>query len=405
MKGILGTILCIFIIFSALNVSFATQIGSTSYGYVTKEYYGNLDSNDTIIIIIGVHPKEYGIHKAIKNALISQSDSLNKKYVLYQVNVTKDASDYSKGRMNGQLLAQKFIVPDVSNENPMLVMDMHENRYKVSSYKYPRFLYPISNNSLTNTFVNEILSKMPFLVSYIPPNGTSPQYVTVPIANKGINTIIYETFINDSETEKSADANSLLNVLDSDAVNKLVVKANPTSGNYNSPKNITLSAPTGTTIYYTTDGTDPTNNSLKYSRPVQINNTTTLKFICIDNKGKKSAIVTEKYIINKTKPAVVLTTPKNGSKGFSRTAIITIKFSTNIKSSSTWSQIYIKNLKTGKKPVITKTISGNTLKIKMTLRRMSYNNYKVYIPSSAIKDSNGNNMVKYYSFNFKTGKY
>lgn len=405
MKRILGTILCIFIIFSALSVSFATPIGNTSYGYVTKEYYGNLNSNDTIAIIIGVHPKEYGIHDAMANSIISRSSSLSKKYVLYQVHVTKDESDYSKGRMNGQLLAQKFIVPDVSSENPMLVMDMHENRYKVSSYKYPRFLFPISSNSLTNTFVNEILAKMPFLVSYTPPNGTSPQYVTVPIANKGINTIIYETYINDSSAKKSSDANSLMDVLDSDAINKLVVKANPTSGTYNTSKNIALSAPYGTTIYYTTDGTKPTGTSLVYNGPIPINDTTTLKFICIDSIGKKSAIVTEKYIIDKIRPQVVLTTPKNGAKKFSRTASITIKFSENIKSSSAWSQIYIKNLKTGKKAAIRKTISGNTLKIKMKLRRMSYNTYQVYIPVSSIKDINGNNIVKYYSFQFKTGKY
>ncbi|MDD3753200.1 MAG: hypothetical protein PHQ17_01400 [Methanobacterium sp.] len=30
--------------------------------------------------------------------------------------------------MNGQLLGQKFIVPDVASENPMLVVDAHENK-------------------------------------------------------------------------------------------------------------------------------------------------------------------------------------------------------------------------------------------------------------------------------------
>ncbi|MDO9045559.1 MAG: Ig-like domain-containing protein, partial [Methanobacteriaceae archaeon] len=77
----------------------------------------------------------------------------------------------------------------------------------------------------------------------------------------------------------------------------------------------------------------------------------------------------------------------------------------NIKTSINWSKIYIKNLRTGKKVAITKTISGNTLKIKMNLRRSSYNTYQVYIPASAIKDLAGNNLVKFYSFKFKTGKY
>ncbi len=401
----LGIILCVLIIFSAVSVSFATQIGSTSYGYVTKENYGNLSSSDTIVIIIGVHPLEHGIHTAMANAITSRSSSLTKKYVLYQVHVTKDASDYSKGRMNGQLLAQSFIVPDVASENPMLVMDLHENRYKVSGYTYPRFVDPISKNSLTQRYVNEIISKMPFLVSYNPPNGTSPKYVTIPIANKGINTIIYETYMNDSVSKKSSDANKLLDVLDGDAINKLVVKANLAGGSYNTSKSISISATAGTTIYYTIDGTTPTNNSALYTGPIQIDSTTTLKFICIDTDGKKSAIGTEKYVIDKIAPLAVSTTPKNGAKGFSRTATISIKLTENIKSSINWSKIYIKNLRTGKKVAITKTISGNTLKIKMKLRRSAYNNYQVYIPASAVKDLAGNNLVKFYSFKFKTGKY
>ena len=135
MSRIIGIFLCVLIIFSAISVSFAAEIGNTSYGYVTKEYYGNQSSNDTIVIIIGVHPQENGIHTATLNAVKDKSSILSKKYVIYAVHVTQDADDYSKGRMNGQLLAQKFIVPDVSSENPLLVMDMHENHYKVSGYE------------------------------------------------------------------------------------------------------------------------------------------------------------------------------------------------------------------------------------------------------------------------------
>ncbi|MDI9617474.1 hypothetical protein [Methanothermobacter sp.] len=40
-----------------------------------------------------------------------QTSNLTKRYLLYSVHVTQDVQDYSKGRMNGQLLARDFLVP------------------------------------------------------------------------------------------------------------------------------------------------------------------------------------------------------------------------------------------------------------------------------------------------------
>lgn len=311
----------------------ANVIGSTSYGYVEKEVYGNLSSNKTIVIIVGVHPQENGMHTAVANALASKSASLSKRYVIYKVHVTQNTDDYSKGRMNGQLLAQQFVVPDVSKENPMLVVDIHENHGADSGYEYYRFLYPVSSTAITKTYANEIISAMSFLVTYSPPNPTSTQYVTVPIANKGISTIIYETYMSDSTAKKNSDANAFISALDS--------KVGSVSG--------------GNTSYDT------------------------------------------------TAPKVVLTNPKNGATGFSRTATITIKFSENIKAGVNWSKIYMKNLNTGKTVVISKSISGNTLYIKMDLKRYAYTQYQIYIPASAVKDSAGNNLGTAYTLKFRTG--
>ncbi|MGB9979555.1 Ig-like domain-containing protein [Methanobacterium sp.] len=311
----------------------ANVIGSTSYGYVEKKVYGNQSSNKTISLIIGVHPQENGIHTAIANALASKSASLTKRYVLYYVHVTQNTNDYEQGRMNGQLLAQQFVVPDVPKENPILAVDIHENHYKDSGYDYCRFLYLISNTAITKTYANQIISQMPFLVIYTPPNHTSPQYVTVPIANKGIPTMIYETYLSDTTAKKSSDANAFISSLDS----KVGI------------------ASTGNTTQDT------------------------------------------------TAPKVSSTNPKNGSTGFSRTATVTIKFSENIKAGVNWSKIYMKNLNTGKTIVISKSISGNTLSIKMDLVRYAYNQYQIYIPASSVKDSSGNNLATAYTFRFKTG--
>ena len=107
-------------------------------------------------------------------------------------------------------------------------------------------------------------------------------------------------------------------------------------------------------------------------------------------------------VLNIIPPKVISTNPKNYQTGFSKTGTIAIKFNQNIKTSANWSNIYIKNLTTGKIVSINKWISGNTLCIKMTLTRRAYNWYQVIIPKSAINNNN-NNLGDTYQFKFKTG--
>jgi len=213
MRDIYRFAIILLLVFAFSGCSHAVKIGERSYGYVEKEYYGNQTSSETIAIIIGVHPLESGIHEAVKSHL--KSMTLTKRYVLYHVHVTANANDYSGGRMNGQLLARDFVVPDVKRENPMLVVDCHENRYRESGYAYPRFIYPISTGATTMNYVNQIVSGMPFLRIYTPPHSTSPAYVTIPIASMGYSTIIYETYAYDTYERKLSDAAMLIESLDS----------------------------------------------------------------------------------------------------------------------------------------------------------------------------------------------
>jgi hypothetical protein len=393
------------------KINCTNLLGNTSLGYVEKEVYGNQSSNQTIVIIVGLHPQENGIHTAIANALSNQSLNLTKRYVIYKIHVTQNASNYDMGRMNGQHLGNQFIVPDVPKENPILTLDIHENHGVDSHYDYARFLYPISNTSITTTYANQIISQMPFLVVYNPPNPTSPQYVTMPIAKYGIPTIIYETYMFDNLTKKDSDANLFINTVDGIVYNNktvdpvkdinLTATVNCKTGLYNTDRNIVLKMNANGTIYYTLNNTTPTNQSKKYNGPFTIKTTTLLKFIAVLN-GKKSPVYTEKYTIDKIAPKVVST--NTYSKGFSRTAPISIKFSENIQTSSKWSNIYIKNLNTGKKVVISKSIKSNTLTIKMTSKRFAYNTYQIYIPVGALKDNAGNNLAKTTTIKFKTGK-
>ena len=183
------------------------------------------------------------------------------------------------------------------------------------------------------------------------------------------------------------------------------VTANTNSGLYNTNKVVKLTMSKNGTIYYTLNGKTPTTSSSKYTGPITIKATSTLKFFAVDLAGNKSQVYTNTYTIDKTAPKPVKTTPAQNSKNVSLTAPITIKFSENISKGVNFSKIYIKNLNTCKIATSTVTsIKGNIITIKMSKSRLSLNNYQIIIPTGSVKDKAGNKNSKYV-LNFKTSKY
>ena len=78
------------------------------------------------------------------------------------------------------------------------------------------------------------------------------------------------------------------------------VAAAPLGGSFASAQSVTLTATDnnpGTSIYFTTNGSTPTSASTRYTAPISIATTTTLKFIAIDAAGNSSAIGSETYTI------------------------------------------------------------------------------------------------------------
>jgi hypothetical protein len=72
----------------------------------------------------------------------------------------------------------------------------------------------------------------------------------------------------------------------------------PAAGTYSEAQTVTISCNTqGATIHYTLDGSDPTENSLIYSTPLTISETTTLKAMAVKEDYNNSAIAEATYII------------------------------------------------------------------------------------------------------------
>ena len=106
--------------------------------------------------------------------------------------------------------------------------------------------------------------------------------------------------------------------------------------------------------------------------------------------------------MTKSAPTIIKTNPKYDAINIPLTTPLTITFSENILKGINYNNIYVKNVNTGKLVQITKTLSKNTLTIKMTKSRLHNDKYIIYIPKDAFKDLAGNQTVA-YTIKFKTG--
>lgn len=198
------------------NIHNITEIGNNTNGTVYKIVAGNAASNETVGIILGVHPREHEIHEAINKTINNITGengdkNLTKKYVIYYVEVKDNLTSRDDTRPAGEELANKFIVDNIVKDKPFLVIDVHEIN---PDYEYSNFLFSLSDrDNKINSYISK-LSNDVNLVDYEFTEGTSPEKVTEPIAKKGIRTLLMETSITDSLTQKQRTADNLIKSLD-----------------------------------------------------------------------------------------------------------------------------------------------------------------------------------------------
>lgn len=95
---------------------------------------------------------------------------------------------------------------------------------------------------------------------------------------------------------KNADGTITLNA--AAAINVAKPTFSPAAGRYTEAQTVTISCATeGVAIYYTIDGSTPTASSTRYTSPIVIEETTTLKAIAVNADGEESLVATAKYII------------------------------------------------------------------------------------------------------------
>ncbi|WP_295722179.1 hypothetical protein [uncultured Methanobrevibacter sp.] len=193
-------------------------IGYNENGTVRKYIMGNTSSNDTVVVILGVHDLESGIHNATNKTLkeFNDNNQLKKKYVVYFVKINHDnyhydTEEYNTNRHMGEMLANEFIVPDVKQYSPNLVIDVHEMEVY---FDETNFVLAIGNDNLTQEESIKLAEMIGVNQHPGYSSGTSPEYVTEPIKEQGYTTMLFEINQGYSKEQKENYARRLVTALD-----------------------------------------------------------------------------------------------------------------------------------------------------------------------------------------------
>lgn len=187
-------------------------LGSQDYGSVERlGPFGNESSNIKIAYVVGLHPLENKAHSAFLNEFYGEENDLRYCYYIYQINVTQNAEDYNQGRMNGQLLAQEFVVDDAINQNYSFVVDVHSNE---GNWDENQFIFSPNQNDVSKEYGERIVNDLDFSTYFVPPNPTSTDYLTLPLINGGIPAIIYEEYVQNSRDLMEDHMDDLIEAVD-----------------------------------------------------------------------------------------------------------------------------------------------------------------------------------------------
>lgn len=187
-------------------------IGKNSIGTVTLEGpYGNANSSVKVAYILGQHPRESNAHDAIYDSLLNNSDYLNYSYYVYRINVTAESDDFEESRMNGQLLAQDYVVKDALKNGYDLVIDIHASN---GGYVQDPYIFaPVSNDTVAYDAANNVTKAINYVIYYEPASYSSPQYSTIPIDEGGIPAIVFEMRGNPDHSLET-EANQFIHIVD-----------------------------------------------------------------------------------------------------------------------------------------------------------------------------------------------
>ena len=104
------------------------------------------------------------------------------------------------------------------------------------------------------------------------------------------------------------------------------VTASPSGGTFTNALSVSLAASEPASIYYTTDGSNPSTSSSIYNNPLALDSTTTLKYFAKDTAGNSGSVATQVYTISySVDPSISILDPAEDSEVVANDGVITIR--------------------------------------------------------------------------------
>ena len=287
--------------------------------------------------------------------------------------------------LSGSVSAANLTVDEVGYGSTAVVSQTQSNGYKIPGYvkvngensTSPSFLYTltkttvqVNQNVKTPVAINSVgaapspsgsatgnLTKSQYITiannvkSFISSNGRAPNYASSPLGNIRYESLVYFYAKIMRYYKINGQLPSTMNVLNIPGTTgganiqdttPPTVTASPGSGAYNTTKSVILTAndnaDSNPAIYYTKNGSTPTTSSTKYTAPIVISTTTTLKFIAADNMGNQAVVQSRTYNITtpQTTQALLNIEVDNVLSLPSRTTGLNISQQINLTDPVTW---------------------------------------------------------------------
>lgn len=191
-----------------------------------------------------------------------------------------------------------YLKSDQNMEIPELLDSVNDSMLeKLSDYVVDEPKFSLED-STTYDDVQKLLLTADKDTIYYTTDGTDPDLTSTKYTSEGIQISEGETTIKAIAVNKKGVPSSISKkiytvefpVEDAPAVS-------PSTGQYDEAVPIEVKVPEGYTAYYTTDGTDPTTASTKYTGPIDMPKGETLfKVVLVNGKGRMSGITTRNYM-------------------------------------------------------------------------------------------------------------